>query len=317
MSTRRETVSRGQSVVLADPERPNPTTAVADSRGHAPGDRCTDAGCTDCRWDAQRLKYWLRGRLLAAGAEDAQVDAAFATFTPDVLWRKADRVCAIQVSSAPPELARARHLTAGLRTSGCSEVLWICPQGLWTSQLPALAVDDFAAADCEYELVGGLLTTGPGGRVIPAESSYELRQFITEWVAGESAYGFRDEYTGGWATVTDWERHTRTQAAVIARQRQELMNQRTALALARKATRDKAKQLLKLTHRLERAEVESEQQADDLAQLRRRIADHDRLDATLRLTVAGQKAALLHWQLISWFALMVIVTCLVAGFVLR
>lgn len=117
--------------------------------------------------------------------------------------------------------------------------------------------------------------------------------------------------------MTDWERHTRTQAAVIARQRQELMNQRTALALARKTTRDKSKQLLRMTHRLERAEQSAQDQADDLAQVRRRLADHDRVDATLRLTVRGQKAAIMHWQLISWFALLVIVTFIAAGLLLR
>ncbi|MFC9995602.1 hypothetical protein [Nocardia sp. NPDC127526] len=314
MSTRRVEVPHRRPVALAGP-RPNRKTTVADSRGHAPGERCIEPGCVDCRWDAQRLKYWLRGRLLAAGAEEAQVDVAFGAHIPDVLWRKGDRMVAIQVSSAPPELTRARALTSMLRTSGCSEVLWICPPGFWTSQLPALGIDDFAAEGCEYRAVGGVLTTGPGGVVTPSHAACELRDFISGWVAEEFAYGFRDEHTGGWAKVTDWERHTRTQAAVIARQRQELMNQRTALALARKITRDKSKQLLRMTHRLERAEQAAQDQADDLAQVRRRLADHDRVDATLRLTVASQRSAVQHWQLISWFALLVIVTFIVAGLV--
>ncbi|WP_369639943.1 hypothetical protein [Nocardia sp. JMUB6875] len=321
MRTRRVQGPREHSVALADPDpRSNPTTAVGDSRdsrGHAAGERCRESDCPDCRWDVRRLEFWLRGRLLAAGAEDVQVDAAFGTHTVDVLWRKGDRVCAIQVSSAPPELTRARVLTTELRTGGCSEVLWVCPPGFWTAQLPAVGIDDFAAEGCEYRVVGGMLAAGPGGVAAARQSACELREFITGWVAEEIAFGCRDEHTGGWATVTDWERHTRTQAAVIARQRQELMNQRTALALARKATRDKTKQLLRLTHRLERAEIAAQQQADDLAQTRRKIADHNRVDATLRLTVASQKTAIMHWQLITWFAVMVIVTFIVAGLVLK
>ncbi|MFE3258392.1 hypothetical protein [Nocardia sp. NPDC059229] len=345
MSTRRVEVPRERSVALADPDpRANPATAVGDSavdksvrgtveksvrgdadtavrgadgRGHAAGERCRETDCADCRWDVQRLKFWLRGRLLAAGAEDVQLDVAVGARLSDVVWRKGDRSGVIEVSSAPPELARARAVTAELRAGGGGEVLWICPSGFWTAQLPALGLDDFAAEGCEYRVVGGLLSSGPGGVVSARQSACELREFVTGWVAGEIAFGCRDEHTGGWATVTDWERHTRTQAAVIARQRQELMNQRTALALARKATRDKTKQLLRMTHRLERAEIAAQQQADDLAQTRRKIADHNRVDATLRLTVANQKSAILHWQLITWFAVMVIITFIAAGLVLK
>ncbi|MFJ4655920.1 hypothetical protein ACIP5Y_32005 [Nocardia sp. NPDC088792] len=263
------------------------------------------------------MKFWLRGRLLAAGADDAGVDVAVGTETPDLLWRKGDRLVAVEVSSAPPELAEARQRTGTLKSSGCSEVLWLCPPGFWTAQLPALGIDDFAAEGCEYRIVGGLLVTGPGGVVVPRHSGCDLREFMTAWVAEELSYGYRDEHTGGWATVTDWERHTRTQAAVIARQRQELQNQRSALAVARKATRDKTKQLMRLNHRLERAEVASQQQADDLAQARRRIADHNRVDATLRMTVSSQKSALTHWQLITWFAVLIIITFVAAGVFLK
>ncbi|WP_245720277.1 hypothetical protein [Nocardia uniformis] len=296
-------------------ERGERRTTDVEARGHLPGAVCRRPGCADCRWDEQRLKYWLRGRLLAAGAEEAQVDATFGTLKPDVLWRRGDRVCAIQICSAVPELTQARQRTAALKAAGCTEVLWLCPPGWHTSHLPSLALADFAPADCDYRAVVGQLAAGPGGLATPSETPWEIRNFMTDWVAGEVAFGYRDEHTGGWATVTDWERHTRTQAAVIARQRRELMNQRTALALARKAAREKAKQLLKATYRLDRAESAVQQHADDLALAQRRIADHDRVDATLRLTVRGQKQALVHWQLIAWFALMVIVTFLAAAFV--
>ncbi|MEU1429849.1 hypothetical protein ABZ412_22480 [Nocardia sp. NPDC005746] len=326
---RRADGPRDRAVALADPVlRVNPAAAVSDSpaaagkgraagKGHAAGERCRESDCADCRQDVRRLEFWLRGQLLAAGAEEVRLGTMVGAHTVDVLWRKGDRTCAIEVSSAPPELTRARLITAELRTGGCGEVLWICPPGFWTAQLPALGLDDFAAEGREYRVTGGLLTAGPGGVVSARQTSCELDEFVTGWVAAEIAFGCRDEHTGGWATVTDWERHTRTQAAVIARQRQELTNQRTALALARKATRDKSKQLLRLTHRLERAEIAAQQQADDLAQTRRRIADHNRVDATLRLTVAAQKSAIMHWQLITWFAVMVIVTFIAAGLVLK
>ncbi|MFE5285401.1 hypothetical protein ACFRAQ_10565 [Nocardia sp. NPDC056611] len=326
---RRADGQRDRSVALADPvSRVNPAAAVTDSpaaagkgraagKGHAAGERCRETDCADCRQDVRRLEFWLRGQLLAAGAEEVSLGTVVGAHTVDVLWRKGDRTCAIEVSSAPPELTRARLITAELRTGGCGEVLWICPPGFWTAQLPALALDDFAAAGRAYRVTGGLLTAGPGGVVSARQTSCELDEFVTGWVAAEIAFGCRDEHTGGWATVTDWERHTRTQAAVIARQRQELTNQRTALALARKATRDKSKQLLRLNHRLERAEIAAQQQADDLAQTRRRIADHNRVDATLRLTVAAQKSAIMHWQLITWFAVLVIVTFIAAGLVLK
>ncbi|WP_433593923.1 hypothetical protein [Nocardia sp. CA-145437] len=326
---RRADGQRDRSVALADPvSRVNPAAAVTDSpaaagkgraagNGHAAGERCRETDCADCRQDVRRLEFWLRGQLLAAGAEEVRLGTVVGAHTVDVLWRRGDRTCAIEVSSAPPELTRARLITAELRTGGCGEVLWICPPGFWTAQLPALGLDDFAAAGREYRVTGGLLTAGPGGVVSARQTSCELDEFVTGWVAAEIAFGCRDEHTGGWATVTDWERHTRTQAAVIARQRQELTNQRTALALARKATRDKSKQLLRLNHRLERAEIAAQQQADDLAQTRRRIADHNRVDATLRLTVAAQKSAIMHWQLITWFAVLVIVTFIAAGLVLK
>ncbi|WP_280353727.1 hypothetical protein [Nocardia otitidiscaviarum] len=318
MSTRRVEVPHGRSVVLADPVLPEPVAprrTESDARGHRPGEACFTPGCADCRWDEQRLKYWLRGRLLAAGAETAHVDGTVGPLDPDVLWRQGDRVCAIQVCGAVPDLTRARHRTAALKAAGCTEVLWLCPPGWQIAHLPALALSDFAPADCDYRAVGGQLTPGPGGLVTPGDKPWEIRDFIENWVAGEVAYGYRDEHTGGWATVADWERHTRTQAAVIARQRRELMNQRTALALSRKAARDRSKLLSKLTHRLERAESSAQQHADELALAQRRIADHDRVDATLRLTVRSQRQALVHWQLISWFALMVIMTFLVAAFV--
>ncbi|MBF6329769.1 hypothetical protein IU452_14690 [Nocardia transvalensis] len=261
----------------------------------------------------QRLKYWLRGRLLASGADDAEVDKSLGAQTPGVLWRRGSRLCAIEVRSAPVFLAHAQERTARLRAVGCDEVLWLCPPGYWVPRLPALGIDDFAPLVCEYRVVSGMVEAGPSGAVVPHEKPWAVREFIEGWVAGELAWGYRDETTGGWARVTDWEQHTHAQALMIARQRQELMHQRTTLALARNATREKAKQVHKLLGRLERAE----RIAEELDGARRRLDDHKRIDATLRVTIARQREALVRWQALTCFAMLVIVTFIVAGLMLR
>jgi hypothetical protein len=259
----------------------------------------------------QRLKYWLRGRLLACGADDAEVDKPIGAQTPGLLWRRGARVCAIEVRSAPVSLEHAAERTARLRAVGCTEVLWLCPPGYWVGQFPALGIDDFAAAGCEYQGASGLLRHGPEGMDAWAEP-WTVRNVIDGWVAGDLAWGYRDETTGGWATVTDWEQHTRAQAILIAQQRQELLEQRTALALARRATRHKARQMHKLMHRLEQAE----RVGDDLDAARRRIADNDRLNATLRVTIARQRSTVTHWQLITCFAMLVIVAFIASAMLL-
>ncbi|MFF0487999.1 hypothetical protein ACWDSJ_18785 [Nocardia sp. NPDC003482] len=311
MSTKERTeVGPAGAAVLAPTDMP---VVEPNPRGHQPGERCREPGCGNCHWDVQRFKYWLRGRLLACGADDAEVDRPLGAQTPSVLWRKGSRRCAIEVRSAPVSLAHAQERTARLRAVGCDEVLWLCAPGFWVPRLPALGVDDFAPAVCEYRAVSGRVEAGPAGVVEPTEKSWAVRDFLDGWVSGDLAWGWRDETTGGWATVTDWEQHTRAQALLIAQQRQELVHQRTALALARKATRDKAKQIHKLLGRLERAE----QTAEDLDATRRRLADHDRVDATLRVTIAKQQEALKHWQLITCFAVLVIITFIAAGLMLH
>lgn len=306
-------LGRAQATVLPPPESVNLPVVEPNPRGHQPGERCREPGCGNCHWDVQRFKYWLRGRLLAGGADDAEVDKSLGAQTPSLVWRNGTRLCAIEVRSAPVDMAQAAERTARLRAVGVDEVLWLCPPGFWVAHLSAVAVDDFAAAGCEYRVVSGLLATGPTGAAVPCERAWTVRDVMQEWVTGALAFGWRDEITGGWASVGTWEQHTRLQAAMIAQQRQELMNQRTALALARKVTREKAKQVHKLLHRLER----SEQIADDLDAARRTISEHGRIDATLRLTVARQRQALTHWQLITCFALLIIVAVVGSAMILR
>ncbi|WP_454196850.1 hypothetical protein [Nocardia sp. Marseille-Q1738] len=285
-------------------------------RGSSNGYACECPDCSAAQWDMQRLKYWLCGRLLAYGADEAEVDRRIGTLPVDVYWRKGDRVYAIEVRSGPLERGLAQEHTARLRAAGCTDVLWLCPPGYWVPYLHALGIADFAPATCDYRAVTGVLDT-EHAMAAPRREPVELREFIAGWVRGEFVWGYRDERTGGWATVTDWEHHTRTQATVIARQRQELVNQRTTLAMARKSLRDKQKHVVKLTTRLERAEVAVQDQADALAVAQRTIADHDRLDKALRNTIANLEQSIERWQLITVCAMLLIVTFLAAAMVVR
>ncbi|WP_245548063.1 hypothetical protein [Nocardia pneumoniae] len=286
------------------------------ARGSSKGYACECPDCAAAQWDMQRLKYWLRGRLLDYGADEAEVDRRIGTLPVDVYWRKGDRVYAIEVRSGPLERGLAQEHTARLRAAGCTDVLWLCPPGYWVPYLHALGIADFAPPTCDYRAVTGVLDT-EHAMAAPRREPVELREFIAGWVRGEFVWGYRDERTGGWATVTDWEHHTRTQATVIARQRQELVNQRTTLAMARKTLRDKQKHVVKLTTRLERAELAVQEQADALASAQRTIADHDRLDKALRGTIANLEQSIERWQLITVCAMLLIVTFLAAAMVVR
>lgn len=278
---------------------------------------CRCPGCADAQWDIQRLKYWLCGRLVAFGADTAEVDQRIGIHRVDIVWRVGDRKYAIEVRGGPLDRVLAQEHTARLREAGCDGVLWLCQPGYWVAHVPALGIADFAPPACDYLAECGMLDATDTALAVPQRSPFELREFIRGWVTGEIAWGYRDEVTGGWATVTDWEHHTRTQAAVIGRQRQELVNQRTALALSRKSVRDKQKQVMKLTTRLERAEFDAQAQADSLAEVNRKLADHNRVDTSLRATITSLQQTISHWQLITYCSMMLIVTFVAGAMVVK
>ncbi|QIS13670.1 hypothetical protein [Nocardia arthritidis] len=289
---------------------------IADGQRRTPGDQsgysCRCAECVAAQWDVRRLKYWLVGRLLAYGAEAAEVDQRVGPLPVDIYWRMGERQYAIEVRTAPLDRGAAQEHTARLRAQGLDGVLWLCPPGYWVDHLPALGLADFAPSGVDYRVERGIVDVEYTSVVSPRREPYELREFIQQWMSGEMVWGYRDLMTGGWATVTDWEHHTRTQSAVIARQQQELVNQRTALALSRKSVRDKQKQLIKLTTRLERAEQTVEEQAESLDEVRRKLADHHRVDNALRSTIRSMQTTIGHWQLVTVCAMLLIVT-FVAG----
>nr|WP_245839489.1 hypothetical protein [Nocardia donostiensis] len=278
---------------------------------------CRCARCTDTQWDVQRLKFWLAARMLAFGADEAVVDRRIGPLTVDVYWRRGDRQFAIEVRSGPLTQELARAHTDRLKSLGFDGVLWLCAPGFWVAQLPALGITDLAPAACEYQVVAGMLEIGSGGFAAPRRGPYALREFLCQWVAGDIAWGYRDEMTKGWATVTDWEQHTKTQAMMLARQRQELVNQRTALALSRRSVREKSKQLIRLTARLERTEEFAQTQADSLAEANRKLDDYHRRDNALRNTILRLHQTINHWQLITIFVMMLLATFIAAAMVVR
>ncbi len=278
---------------------------------------CGCARCVAAQWDVQRLKFWLAARMLAFGADEAVVDRRIGSVTVDVYWRKGDSRYAIEVRTGPLTQELAQAHTDRLRAIGFTGVLWLCAPGFWVAQLPALGIEDLEPNACDYRTVSGVLELGPDGVVVPRQQPYELREFLRQWVDGEVAWGYRDELRKGWASVTDWEQHTKTQAMLIARQRQELVNQRTALAMSRKSVRDKTKQIAKLTHRMERSEHTVQKHADAVAEANRKLIDQQRSERALRAAIGRLHQTINHWQLITIFAMMLLVTFMTATLVMR
>lgn len=294
-------------------------TPIADPPDTA---QATAEGC-DCRICAQeshhlsRLRYWIAGRLLHYGAQDAVVDQKIADIPLDVVWRLGSRQCAVRISTGPLVAQAVNATTERLRELGIDQVLWLCAPGFWVAQTPALGIGDWDPEDCDYQVVSGVLTLGERGLCQPRTEPDELREFLRHWVGGQMVWGYRDDMTKGWAMVTDWQQHTKTQALLLSQQRQELVTQRTALALSRKSVREKTKQLMRLTARLERTEEFAQEQADALAVVQRKLDDHHRLDAALRDNIRRLHGTVNHWQLITIFVMMLLVTFMAAALVLH
>ncbi|WP_245547264.1 hypothetical protein [Nocardia brevicatena] len=282
-----------------------------------PGYGCHCTGCVAAQWDVQRLKFWLAGRLLAFGADEAVVDRDIGSVTVDVYWRKDESEYAIEVRGGPVAHQSAAEHTERLRDLGVAGVLWLCAPGFWAARLPALGVGDLAPDSCDYRAVSGMLEIGPGGVVVPRTEPYELREFLREWVAGEIAWGHCDESRKGWASVTDWEQHTGTQARMLARQRQELLNQRMALAVVRTTLRERTKQVSTLQARLEHTRQFAQEQADKLALVNRKLADHHRVDNAYRATIRRLHRTIDNWQLITICALLLVLVFVTAAVVLQ
>ncbi|WP_245551011.1 hypothetical protein [Nocardia paucivorans] len=316
-TTQRTEVFCGRQSLPADlgiAERPEYARPTEDT-GSGYGCRCSR--CVAAQWDVQRLKYWLVGRLLDFGADEAVVDRGIDAMTVDVYWRKGEREYAIEVRSGPlAQQASAEH-TARLRALGFSGVLWLCAPGFWVTRLPALGLADLAPISGDYRVVSGMLELGVAGVVVPRTEPYELREFLRGWVTGSIAWGYCDESRKGWASVTDWEQHTGTQARMLAQQHQELLNQRMALAVVRKTLRERTKQVSTLQARLESTRQFAQEQADKLALVNRKLADHYRVDNAYRATIQRLHRTIDNWQLITVCALLLLLVFITAAVVLQ
>ncbi|WP_228812049.1 MULTISPECIES: hypothetical protein [Nocardia] len=283
----------------------------------APGYGCRCGRCVEAQWNTQRLKYWLAARLLAFGADEAVVDRRCGPLTVDVWWRRGTEQFAIEVRSGPLTQELAQQHTEQLKALGYAGVLWLCAPGFWVAQLPALGIADLAPESCEYRAESGMFELGSEGLVVPGERPYELREFLREWVAGEVAWGYRDHLRKGWAAVTDWEKHTRTQALLLEQQRQELIQQRTALAVARRAVRDKKQQLDRAHARMERTAAKAREQAEAVAAVGRRIADQERVHRALEDTIRRLHKTIDNWQVVTVFVMLLLATFIAATMLIK
>ena len=289
-----------------------PGQGEAAEANTAPGYGCRCGRCVEAQWNTQRLKYWLAARLLAFGADEAVVDRPCGPLTVDVWWRRGTELFAIEVRSGPLTQELAQQHTDQLKALGYAGVLWLCAPGFWVAQLPALGIADLAPESCEYRAASGMLELGSEGSVVPGERPYELREFLREWVAGEVAWGYRDHLRKGWAAVTDWEKHTRTQSLLLEQQRQELIHQRTALAVSRQVVREKKQQVDRAHARVERTAAKAREQAESVAAVGRRIADQERVHRALEDTIRRLHKTIDNWQVVTVFVMLLLATFIAA-----
>ncbi|WP_240504962.1 hypothetical protein [Nocardia mangyaensis] len=277
-------------------------------------------GCPDCvatQWNTQRLHHWICGRLLAAGADEAEVDARVDDIPVDVYWRRGDRRCVVEVRSGPLDITSARAHRKRLQAAGIDDVLWVCPQGYWVPLVPAVGVADFAPAAADYRIDQGMVAAGSTGFAAPTRANWELRDFLQGWVKDEIAWGHVDLTTGGWAEVGTWERHTAAQAAMIEQQRTELRDQRVELAVSRQTVREKQKLVSRLHHRIDRAGVYADAEAITMAGLRSELVAQQRIAAGLRATIGRMDRTLNQWQWLTCCAMLLVLTVMTGAMVMR
>lgn len=277
-------------------------------------------GCPDCvatQWNTQRLHHWICGRLIAAGADEAEVDARVDDIPVDIYWRRGDRRCVVEVRSGPLDITSARAHRKRLQAAGIDDVLWVCPQGYWVPLVPAVGLADFAPAAADYRIDQGMVAAGGTGFAAPTQANWELRDFLRGWVNDEIAWGHVDLTTGGWAEVGTWERHTAAQAAMIERQRTELRDQRVELAVSRQAVREKQKLVSRLHHRIDRAGVHADAEAITMAGLRSELVAQQRIAAGLRATIGRMDRTLNQWQWLTCCAMLLVLTVMTGAMVMR
>lgn len=275
-------------------------------------------GCPECaatQWNTQRLEHWICGRLTAAGADEAEVDARVGDIEVDILWRRGDRRGVVEVRSGPLDSTAAREHRERLRAAGIDDVLWVCPQGFWVPLVPAVGIADFAPSAADYRIEQGMLAADSTGFAAPVAGA-ALRDFLEGWVRGEFHWGYAELEKGGWADVGTWERHTGAQAAMIEHQRRELRDQRVELAVARETVRDKQKLIGRTRGRIDRARSMADAEAIILSALRRELIAEQRVADGLRATIKRMDRTLNQWQWLTCCAMLLVLTVMVGALVM-
>lgn len=242
------------------------------------------------------LKYWTRDHLRSIGFADAEVEPQLGEQFPDVY--------------STLDYATAAARTAGLRAAGCDQVLWIARHCDWIERLPAAGLASFTPGrDGNYYLhTGYLAMRAPwSGRRALAVQECSLNRFLTRWADQELVWAYTTTTTAGWATVTDWEHHTRDQAAPITDLQQRLRRSTGQLEQARRRRDELTDQLTNTAEELRgiRDELDTErirhtQTRDnlnaDIANLRTQQAEREETQrrqlATQATTAHDEKTAL-------------------------
>ncbi len=168
----------------------------------------------------ERLKHWVCAELRRHGSTDAHVETRVDNRQPDVFGHIGNRGYAVEVQWSPLSKAQAEARTRDMLAGGADAVLWLTQTCAWVEQLPALGIKSFDPDGDDYWAHTGFLTYRPGRGMVPTQVS--VREALRAWVAGELAWAYQNHRKAGWARVTDWEQHTRSQAEAIARKNVEL-----------------------------------------------------------------------------------------------
>jgi len=119
-----------------------------------------------------------------------------------------------RIQWSPLDYVDASIRTRHLRAAGADAVLWLTRSCSWIEQLPALGIKSFdpAESDPTTARTPGSSSSGP----VPGCGSPRPRCVTCSgWVTDELVWAFRDHKKAGWATVTDWQQHTKQQTDLI------------------------------------------------------------------------------------------------------
>ncbi|MGN2640502.1 competence protein CoiA family protein [Nocardia takedensis] len=249
---------------------------------NTPAGRMSSGGRGSETYEHAALKYWTRDQLQTLGLRDAQVEPHVGDQYPDIYGTLDGTSYAVEIQWSALDHDTAAARTAGLRAAGCDQVLWVARHCDWIERLPAASISDFdPEAEGGYYLHTGHLAmrqNRSGPRTLKV-ARCSLPRFLKRWTEGELVWAYNTPATAGWATVTDWEHHTRDQAARLAALRRQFDTQATQLAETRGELHSIAERLTRTTDELT---GERSRAATELANERARHAQtRDNLEADL------------------------------------